>query len=103
MNKNEIKKWLSEKDKKFERILREDKLAKKNKTLVGRFLQEHIADGYAYYLIVADNGKRCKVQQITGLWDDWQIRRFELNPWVSRREVVDNVERRDALNALFGR
>ena len=98
-----VKDMLAQWDKKWEEVQYEDKLAKRRKTLVGRYYKEQIADGYAFYLITADTGKRCKVSRITGLGDDWMIRRFEMNPWVSRREVVDNVERRDALNALFGR
>jgi len=103
MNERTIPDFIKKADEKFDEISKADKTAKKNKTLVGRYFKEQIADGYAFYLIVADNGKRCKVERITGIGDDWHIRRFEMNPWVSRREVVDNVERRDAIAALFGR
>ena len=99
---NRVKNMIAEWDKKWDEVMQQDKLAKKNKTLIGRYYKESRGDGFAIYRIVADNGKRCKVERVTGIGDDWTIRRFEMNPWVSRWEIKDNVEHRDVMTNLFG-
>ena len=90
-------------DRKFDEIAAADKKAKEAGVLVGRYYKEQIADGYAFYLITKENKTRCKLEVVTGIGDDWVIPRFGESAWVGRKEVVWNIDRRDALVEIFSK
>ena len=96
---NLVKAW----DKKWAELIKSDRAAKKAGVLVGRFYSEPVADGKAIYLITKENKTRCKLELVTGLGDDWSIRRFGDKAWAGRNEVVDNIRWRDGMNAIFGK
>lgn len=81
-------------------------------TLVGRFIQESIADGYAYYVIVdvdlwsvdggVQYGEMCTVEHVD-YCDGYRIPMIEsMGGRIPTKYALENVEQRDSWAKLFG-
>ena len=66
-----------EADKEFEKnwatLIQQDKEARANRILVGRYIEEGIADGSAVYVITKENKTTVRINHVTGLGDDYMI------------------------------
>ena len=98
MFKDKITKW----EHKYSVLLREDKRAWTKESLVGRFIQEPIGDGYAYYKIVKDNKRTVHIEVVKGLGDDWIIPYWGEKATINRLHAVLNIAMRDRVELLFG-
>lgn len=97
------KELLKKFDANMERMQATDKKAKAAGSLVGRYIQEPFADGYAYYLIFKENKKTVRIQRVTGIGDDWTIPYWGDTASISKDFAMQNIGRRDALHELFSR
>ena len=98
MGVNEI---LKEHDKNFQKLCEEDKIAKENNQLVGRYIREPFADGYAYYKIVKENKKTVRIKVVTGIGDDWVIPYWGESATVNKDYIIDKIGYQDKLAELF--
>lgn len=87
----------------WDRLTKDDALAKAQGTLIGRFFGEPFADGKAIYRITGTNKTKAKIEVVTGLGDDWEIPYWGHEKTIDLAYVQKKIEGRDSLNALFGR
>ena len=91
---------------KFERdetIMEEkDRKARANNSLVGRYIEEQHADGYAFYEIVKENTKTVKIKHLK-IWDAWVIPYWGLSATIDKKYVKDQLQYRESLEKLFQR
>lgn len=90
-----IKNMLKKYDDNFNKMVEEDAEARKQKTLVGRYIAEPYADGRAYYKVVKENKKTVKMEVVTGLGDDWVLPYWGLTPTVDKEYVMSQINFRE--------
>ena len=93
-----IKQW----DKNFIRLVKEDKKAKENGLLIGRYIREGIADGHAFYKIIKEEVKTVVIKHITGLGDDYIINYWGKQTKIDKDYAKTNLEFRDKIDEYFG-
>ena len=91
------KKW----DKNDKALVKEDRKAKEKGCLVGRYIQEPFADGYAFYKIVKENKKTVVIEVIKNLGDDWVIPYWGEKTTIDKRYAIMSVEWRDKAEKIF--
>ena len=92
---------LAEHDKNFAAMEARDKAAKEAGTMVGRYINYPVADGYAYYEIVKVNLRTVVVVCLTGLGDDWVLDLWGAKARIGRLYAETHLARRDAWAELF--
>jgi len=92
-----IESW-QKKIKEFEKTDRE---AKKQGQLVGRYIKESIADGYAYYKIVKEGKKSVEIRHIKGIGDDYMISYWGKQATINKDYAKKSIEFRDKLSEIF--
>lgn len=95
--KDFIKRW----DKNLENIRKIDEEAKKNNTLLHRFVYQPYADGNAVYQIIKVNKKTVKIKVCTGIGDDWILPYWGEEALVDKAFVENNIKKRDWIDSLF--
>jgi uncharacterized protein YutD len=50
-----------------------DRKAAEKGSLIGRYIQESYADGYAYYVITKVKKNTVTIKSVKGIGDDWEI------------------------------
>jgi len=79
----------------------DDALGKERKELVGRYIQEPAADGYAIYTIVEVAGDIVYLEH-SDIGDAWTIPMIEsMGRQIPVKYAMENIERRDRMAALF--
>lgn len=96
---NIIKTW----EDNYKSLEAEDKAAKAMGLLVGRFIDEPIADGKAIYKIIKENKRTVRVKVVTGLGDDWTIPSWGKETTLSKDYVTRKIKSRDAITELFSK
>jgi hypothetical protein len=86
----------------FDQLKIQDNTAKQNGTLVGRYIQEGVADGYAYYQIVKEGKNTVKIRQVTGVGDDWMVSYWGREASIKKSYAKQMVKMRDGLEEIFG-
>ena len=61
---------------KFESMKELDRQSREQGYLVGRYIQEQVCDGYAYYVIVRQNGSTVKVEH-QPIFDGYSVRMID--------------------------
>ena len=98
MNTNDlIKTW----EDNFQKVLDEDIKAKNDGKLVGRFIREPYADGYAFYKITKENKRTVTIEVIKGIGDDWVIPYWSEKARIDKEFVLAKIDFRDSLDNLF--
>ena len=96
-----IEKWIEEDNKKFETMAKADQEAKKNKTLIGRYIVEPVADGRGYYVVTSMTRNRCALTHVS-IGDAWTISFVKmLDGIVPKKYVKKNIQAREAMENLF--
>lgn len=95
--------WLFQMEENWQKLQKEDQEAKNNGTLVNRYIQEGVADGYAIYKIIRENRKTVRIRVVTGLGDDWQVSYWGAEATIEKSYAEANIRRREGLAELFGR
>jgi hypothetical protein len=93
----------AEHDANYDAMVAKDKAAAEKGTLLGRYLNIQIADGYAYYEITKVNKKSCRVRVIRNIGDDWVIPYIGEEGSVPMDYVQQVIRRRENHAKLFGR
>jgi hypothetical protein len=94
----------------YKALEKQDIEARKAKTLVGRYISEPHADGYAVYVITKENGltsgtvdgKTVCIHVVTGLGDAWQIPYWGTEATIARKYALDSIKRREVMADIFG-
>lgn len=94
---------MEEWDRNMKAITAKDTAAKEKGILLGRYIQEQYADGYAFYEIIKVNKKSVRIQVLTGLGDDWMIPMWGQKTSIPMKYAVDSVARRDGLAKFFSK
>ena len=94
-----VKQW-EENYKKMEEV---DFEARREGQLIGRYLREQIADGYAYYQITKENKNTVVIEHVTGIGDDYSVPYWGSKASIKKAFAIQNVECRDKFNALFSK
>jgi hypothetical protein len=82
-------------DENWERLREYDQKAKAEGRLVGRYIREHIADGFAVYEIIRENKTTVRIRRIEHICgDEWSI------PYWGEEATIDKVY---ALQRINGR
>jgi len=95
------KDFLKNRERAFQAMEDKDAAAKKRGGLVGRYLQEPHADGYAYYEIISETPRTVQVRVITGLGDDWRIPQWGDGGSISKKYAVGRLAQRDRMELIF--
>lgn len=82
-----------------------DAEAKAEGTIIGRYLQEPAADGYAYYQIIAVDGKNNTLQlEHLDIYDGWSVAMYEgMIDCFPMTYALQNIEHRDGMAAMFAK
>lgn len=94
-----LKTW----EKNWKAVVQLDKDAKKQNTILGRYLKERCGDGYAFYKIVKVNKLNVAIQVITGIGDDWILPYWGEKISISRTYAEHNIQERDYLDEIFSK
>jgi len=89
-------------DDNFKKLQKQDTAAANAKTLVGRYIKEGYADGYAFYKITKENKSTVRIEVITGLGDDWRIPYWGDAALIPKDYARKSIQRREGLAKLFG-
>ena len=84
----------------YDNMAAKDYAARKKGTLLGRYINEQYADGYAYYEIVKVNTKTVRIRWLD-IWDGWTIPFWGKEANISREYAEQRVGGRDRLNDLL--
>lgn len=99
--RDRINNYRAKVDAEFKSMQEVDQSAKDQGVLVGRFIQEQIADGYAYYRILRAGSRNVALEHMD-IGDAWRIPMIEsMNLVVPVKYARENIERRDAIAELF--
>lgn len=89
---------------KFERdektMYEKDKKARSKNSLIGRYVREPYADGYAFYEIVKENTKTVKIKHLD-IWDAWVIPYWGKSATINKNYVIEQFRHREALEKIF--
>jgi hypothetical protein len=77
--------------------------AKAKGTIVGRYVAEPYADGYAYYEILWENKATVTAQVITGIGDDWVIPYWGRRAKIDRAYALRSLRIRDTYAEIFSK
>ena len=78
-----------------------DKAAAEAGTLVGRYIQEQIADGHAYYVVTAENGKFVEVAHVD-YCDGYRVPMIEsMEGIIPAKYARENIAMRDRWATMF--
>lgn len=80
-----------------------DAKAKAEGKLVGRFIQEPFADGYAIYEITKENKKTVRIRVVDGIGDDWRIPYWGDEATIEKSYALKSLAWRDKMNKLFSK
>lgn len=94
---NLIKTWNDN----FKQLALEDAKAKDLGLLVGRYIDEPIADGKAIYKIIKENKKTVRIKVVTGIGDDWTIPCWGKETTIDKDYAIRKLHSRDAIAKLF--
>ena len=100
---DDVDNWVKEMTQNSARLQKCDDLARKQRTLVGRVFRVSVADGYAAYQIIKENGRMVKIQCCTGLGDDWRDHHFMAGGTFSKKDVMRYIQWEESLHKLFDR
>ena len=75
-----------------------DKAARDRGELVGRFIREGVADGYALYMITKENKKTVRITHISGLGDDYMIQYWGWECMIEKDFAVRKLRAEDFWN-----
>jgi len=89
-------------DREYNEMVACDKAAGEANKLVGRYLKERAADGYAFYTIESINKDGSLVIENTGIYDGWSIPMYEeMSDYFPRQYAIQNISARESTEALF--
>lgn len=90
-------------DREFSEMAAEDKAAKDASTLIGRYVRESIADGYAYYRVVGIKGLIAVVDHIH-ICDGYRVPMIEsMGGEIPLKYARENIQMRDKWDELFAK
>ena len=96
--------WQEKQRKNYDILEEQDKKSKKNKTLIGRYVKEGVADGYALYLIISETkNNTVAIEHITPICGDYYHQYFGVGRKIDKKYAADNISQRDELDKIFGR
>ena len=94
--------WIKQMEAEFAAMQAVDASARAKGELVGRYVQEQIADGYAYYVVVAETDMQMVKVEHKDIFDGWSVPMIEsMNGIVPVKYVKENIARRDAWSDVF--
>ena len=80
----------------WDRLQTCDKRVKHAGNLVGRYIRESIADGYALYLIIRENKKTVRIRRITHVCpDEYRIPYWSDETTIGKSYAVKSLKARD--------
>ena len=87
----------------FRRLSQQDLRGKMFGRLKGRYLQEQIADGYAYYVIIRENKTTVRIKHAVGFGDDYSVPYWGEETTIKKDYAANRIEQRDNMAAYFKR
>lgn len=87
--------------KNFKKLEAQDLIARAKGQLVGRYIQEPYADGYAYYVITKETKTKVHLKVVSDIGDDWVIPYWGNGAMMDKSYAMNNIQRRDSLKELF--
>ena len=92
----------AERDRAWKEFKDRDQAAKDKGELVGRYIQEQIADGYAYYTVTKVNKRTVRLQHEPDLGDGYAVPMIEsMGGTVPLKYVRQNIGWRDKMADIF--
>jgi hypothetical protein len=85
------------------RIRELDQQAKAAGELVGRYIDEPVADGKAIYQIVAETDTKVEIVVCTGIGDDWTVQYWGPYATIEKLYAQQKVNSRDKLAEIFAK
>jgi len=79
----------------WNKVQKKDEEAKAKGQLVGRYIREPYADGYAIYQIIRENKKSVRIRVVTGIGDDWHIPYWGVEVSIDKEYAIRNIAGRD--------
>ena len=95
--------YIKEMEAEFNAMRAVDAHAKSEGKLEGRYIQEQIADGYAYYVVVEVGEQTVRVEH-QKFFDGYSVPMIEsMGGIIPIHYVRENIEARDQLNEMFSK
>ena len=88
-------------DRNFNNMIEKDKKAKAKGEIVGRYIKEPIADGYAYYEIISEGITKVEIKVVRNIGDDWVVPYWGEVARIDKNYVINGLEMEDNLQKLF--
>lgn len=82
-------------------LRRIDQMVKSKGGILGRYVQEPYADGYAVYQVVEEKATKVKLRVVTGIGDDWVLPMWGEEAMVDKSYVQTSIYRRDKMSDFF--
>ena len=89
-------------DKEYDILMEADKKAKEKGTILGRYINESIADGYAYYEITKVNKKTVVIEHVF-IGDGYSVSYWGAKATIDIAYATASVKGRDAMAKIFGK
>lgn len=83
-------------------LIGEDIIAKQKGVLVGRYIKEQYADGYAFYKITKEIKKKVMIEVVKNIGDDWVIPYWGEKKVIDKEYALHSITGREALEKIFG-
>lgn len=87
-------------DENWKKVVERDAYCRQQDKLVGRYVQEPYADGYAYYEIVRENKKSVRLRVIQNIGDDWVLPYWGEEYTATKEYVLNSLAHRDRIEEL---
>ena len=88
----------------YDQMVARDAEAKAEGTIVGRYLKERAADGYAFYEVIAVNGDDSLQIECLDIYDCWSVPMYEsMADCFPRNYAEGNIAARESTEALFNK
>lgn len=95
--------FMKEYDRLYKEFTERDAAAKEAGELIGRYIQESIADGYAYYVIV-DAGPSSVIVEHVDYLDGYRVAMIDsMDGVIPKKYALENIDRRDRWAEYFDR
>ena len=95
--------FMKEHDRRYKEFTDRDAVAKEAGELIGRYIQESVADGYAYYVIV-DAGPISVIVEHVDYLDGYSVAMIDsMEGVIPKKYALENIGRRDRWAGYFDR
>ena len=89
-------------DKEYDAMIEADRKAKREGTILNRFINVPIADGHAYYIVTKINKRTVRIQH-KDVGDGWSVSYWGAGTIIDKEHAEQQILGRDKFDELFSK